>query len=218
MLFRASALTSALRILADVVGPILANFDHPILVVVGPIVRESVESCSTLGAVLDADRKTMTAGRTASRQRDPALTAEVRTGDHICAATRAMHDDLAEGIANPDASRGRLLRSSNGCRNYVGRSAKRATTVRIGVVAGGWSVLPECPLLRLGKRIDTSILAPGVVGLVEFKIGATSYDSAAGTQTERYAQSSRPIEFRARDGVAGSSAHQLGHIPKCDCD
>lgn len=101
----------------------------------------------------------------------------------------------------------------------------RSVFSTMGVVAGGWSVLLECPLLRLGRRMDAIILAPGVVSLVEFKIGATDFDSAAWTQTERYAQSlhdfheasqsrlivpilcaeyapPRPIEFRARDGIA----------------
>ena len=47
------------------------------------------------------------------------------------------------------------------------------------------------PLLRLGKRLDVVLLAPGVVALIEFKIGATRYDSADKAQTEGYAHSLR---------------------------
>lgn len=46
----------------------------------------------------------------------------------------------------------------------------------------------ECPLLRLGRRLDTIILAPGVVAVIEFKIGATSFEATARYQVERYAQ------------------------------
>lgn len=46
-------------------------------------------------------------------------------------------------------------------------------------------------MLRLGKRLDAVVLAPGVVGVIEFKIGAAAYDAQDRIQTERYAQSLR---------------------------
>ena len=49
------------------------------------------------------------------------------------------------------------------------------------------SVLLEMPLLRLGKRLDAVIVAPGVALVVEFKIGAAAYENSAIVQTERYA-------------------------------
>lgn len=55
----------------------------------------------------------------------------------------------------------------------------------------GWSVLLEAPLLRLGKRLDTVILGPGLVIVIEFKTGSASYGAADRLQTERYAQSLR---------------------------
>ncbi len=70
----------------------------------------------------------------------------------------------------------------------------RIAFVEVGEAAQGWSILIEVPLLRLGKRLRVVLLAPGVVALVEFKIGATGYDAAAKAQTERYAHSLR--DFR----------------------
>lgn len=54
-----------------------------------------------------------------------------------------------------------------------------------------WSVLLEVPLYRLGKRLDAVVLAPGLVIVIEFKIGARTYNAADKLQTERYAQSLR---------------------------
>jgi hypothetical protein len=42
----------------------------------------------------------------------------------------------------------------------------------------GWWVLLEAPLLRLGKRLDAVVLGPGLVIVVEFKIGAMAYAAA----------------------------------------
>lgn len=67
----------------------------------------------------------------------------------------------------------------------------KAVFTALGPTAANWSVLIEMPLLRLGKRLDAVVLAPGVVCVIEFKIGATSYDAASRVQTERYAQSLR---------------------------
>ena len=61
----------------------------------------------------------------------------------------------------------------------------------VDVAANDWSILLEVPLLRLGKRLDAVLLAPGVVAIIEFKIGATRYDSADKAQTEAYARSLR---------------------------
>ncbi len=67
----------------------------------------------------------------------------------------------------------------------------RAAFTEVGSTAEDWWILLEVPLLRLGKRLDAVVLAPGVVGVVEFKIGASTYNSADRVQTERYAQSLR---------------------------
>jgi hypothetical protein len=61
----------------------------------------------------------------------------------------------------------------------------------LGAGSAGWSLLLEAPLMRLGKRLDAVILLPGVVVVVEFKIGANAYDGQDRRQTERYAQSLR---------------------------
>lgn len=60
---------------------------------------------------------------------------------------------------------------------------------KLGSLCDDWLLLLEIPLLRLGKRIDAVVLAPGVVGVIEFKINATAFQSADRVQTERYAQS-----------------------------
>lgn len=52
-----------------------------------------------------------------------------------------------------------------------------------------WTILIESPLFRLGKRLDAVVLAPGVVAVIEFKIGAKSYLPSHCAQLERYALS-----------------------------
>ncbi|MGX1803684.1 hypothetical protein ACWIDJ_15315, partial [Brevundimonas naejangsanensis] len=37
-----------------------------------------------------------------------------------------------------------------------------------------WSILLEVPLLRLAKRLDAVLLGPGLIIVIEFKIGAGS--------------------------------------------
>ena len=101
----------------------------------------------------------------------------------------------------------------------------RAAFGEIGGAADDWFLLLEVPLLRLGKRLDAVLLAPGILALIEFKIGATRFDSADKAQTEGYAHSlrdfheasqrrrivpilcaengpERPIEISIADGVA----------------
>ena len=67
----------------------------------------------------------------------------------------------------------------------------RGAFAEVGALAQDWIILIEVPLLRLGKRLDVVLLALGVVALIEFKIGATRYDSADKAQTEGYAHSLR---------------------------
>ena len=50
-----------------------------------------------------------------------------------------------------------------------------------------WGILLELPLLRLGRRIDTTILVGDVVACVEFKIGATNFTGADVDQAVDYA-------------------------------
>lgn len=54
-----------------------------------------------------------------------------------------------------------------------------------------WFILLEVPLLRLGKRLDAVVLGPGLVVVIEFKIGARVHNSPDRIQVERYAQSLR---------------------------
>lgn len=67
----------------------------------------------------------------------------------------------------------------------------RDAFAEVGAGAADWTILLEVPLLRLGKRLDTILLAPGLVVLIEFKVGATRYGLADISQTERYAHSLR---------------------------
>ncbi|WP_237468762.1 nuclease-related domain-containing protein [Gluconobacter sphaericus] len=50
-----------------------------------------------------------------------------------------------------------------------------------------WQVLFEFPIPRLGGRIDTVLVSPGAIYVLEFKIGSSSFDAAALSQTEGYA-------------------------------
>jgi len=61
----------------------------------------------------------------------------------------------------------------------------------IGPRCFSWALMLEMSLLRLGKRLDTVVLSPGVVNVIEFKIGKSSYASADRYQTEVYAQGLR---------------------------
>ena len=70
-------------------------------------------------------------------------------------------------------------------KSFAGHSLRPAKRLR------DWTILIEVPLLRLGKRLDVVLLAPGLVAIIEFKIGATRYDSADKAQTEGYAHSLR---------------------------
>lgn len=63
----------------------------------------------------------------------------------------------------------------------------RETFSTIGEAALDWSILFEAPMLRLGRRMDVVVLMPGVVAVVEFKVGSKSYNSQDIAQTEYYA-------------------------------
>jgi hypothetical protein len=52
---------------------------------------------------------------------------------------------------------------------------------------GTWNVLLEYSLRRLRRRLDAILLGPGVIFVVEFKIGARAYDRAYQLQAEDYA-------------------------------
>jgi len=65
----------------------------------------------------------------------------------------------------------------------------RKTLSSLNGETSSWVILMETPLFRLGKRLDAVVLAPGVVAVIEFKIGAKSYLSSHCAQLERYALS-----------------------------
>lgn len=71
---------------------------------------------------------------------------------------------------------------------------------QIGPRCYDWSLLLEYPLLRLGKRLDAVVLSPGVVHVVEFKIGAKRFTGADRLQTEMYAQALRDFHEVAQRG------------------
>jgi hypothetical protein len=66
----------------------------------------------------------------------------------------------------------------------------RAAIVEMGQTCHDWWLLIEVPLLRLGKRMDAVVLAPGVIAVIEFKTGrmAHAYEGVDRQQTEYYAQ------------------------------
>lgn len=67
-----------------------------------------------------------------------------------------------------------------------------------------WGVLFEYPMLRLQRRLDIVLLAGGVVVVIEFKVGATSYGSADLRQVEDYALDLRDFH---------SASHHLPILP-----
>jgi hypothetical protein len=70
------------------------------------------------------------------------------------------------------------------------------------VDVGGWWLLLEYPLLRLGRRADAVLLLPGMILVLEFKIGARAYDQSDRAQVEDYA-------IDLRDFHAASQAHPI---------
>jgi hypothetical protein len=52
---------------------------------------------------------------------------------------------------------------------------------------GEWRLLFEYPLFRLGRRLDAVLVSDRAIIVIEFKIGATSFDKAALAQVEDYA-------------------------------
>ncbi|RKG76691.1 DUF2075 domain-containing protein [Corallococcus exercitus] len=71
----------------------------------------------------------------------------------------------------------------------------------VGEKCATWSILLEVSLHRLGKRLDAVVLSPGVVSVVEFKVGASRYDSAAWLQTESYAHALRDFHQASQTRV-----------------
>jgi hypothetical protein len=94
----------------------------------------------------------------------------------------------------------------------------RSAFAEIGATARDWTILIEVPLLRLGKRLDVVLLAWGVVAIIEFKIGATRYDSADKAQTEGYAHSLRDFhEASQRRLVVPIVVRHGFETPGCAC-
>jgi len=52
---------------------------------------------------------------------------------------------------------------------------------------GNWRLLLEYPLLRLGRRVDTVLLTDAVIMVLEFKVGAGSFNNIDRQQVEDYA-------------------------------
>ncbi|EHH69134.1 hypothetical protein GMO_04410 [Gluconobacter morbifer G707] len=68
--------------------------------------------------------------------------------------------------------------------------------------ASGWQIIFEYPIPRLGGRIDTVLVSPDAVFVLEFKVGARSFDAASTAQTEGYA-------LDLQDFHAGSRRHPI---------
>ena len=69
---------------------------------------------------------------------------------------------------------------------------------RLGEETADWGILLELPLLRLGRRIDTIILAGDQIVCVEFKIGAASFRGADIEQAVDYALCLRDFHGASR--------------------
>jgi hypothetical protein len=65
--------------------------------------------------------------------------------------------------------------------------AVAATLVESELAAASWTVLLEYEIARRDRRIDAIILADHVVLVLEFKIGATTFDAGSVWQAKEYA-------------------------------
>ncbi|MGH7080052.1 MAG: DUF2075 domain-containing protein, partial [Acetobacteraceae bacterium] len=62
----------------------------------------------------------------------------------------------------------------------------------------GWRILLEFPLLRLGRRIDAVLIAPEMVLVLEFKVGASQFAAADLEQVDDYAVDLRDFHAASR--------------------
>src|SRR5262249_397457 len=82
-----------------------------------------------------------------------------------------------------------------------------------------WGLLLEYPLRRLGRRPDAVILAPGVIIVVEFKIGGRLHDQKYADQALDYALCIRDFHRAARGylivpvGCAEHAPQTIGNAP-----
>lgn len=67
--------------------------------------------------------------------------------------------------------------------------------------AKGWHILIEYPIPRRQRRIDAVIIAGNVIQVLEFKIGAKSYDANARRQVEDYAIDLRDFHLSSRERI-----------------
>jgi hypothetical protein len=67
------------------------------------------------------------------------------------------------------------------------RAWRREVDILRDVVPGGWRVLFEYPLLRLGRRIDVVLLSDRAIFVLEFKVGAHGFAATDQRQVEDYA-------------------------------
>jgi hypothetical protein len=72
---------------------------------------------------------------------------------------------------------------------------------QLGHAVRDWSILLEFPLLRLGKRLDAVVLAPGIVFVIEFKIGSAAFLRADLDQVETYALALRDFHAASQKRV-----------------
>ena len=68
----------------------------------------------------------------------------------------------------------------------------------------GWAILLEYPLLRLQRRLDVVLVCGQRVVVIEFKVGATSYQLADARQVEDYALDLRDFH---------EASHKLNIVP-----
>jgi DUF2075 family protein len=80
------------------------------------------------------------------------------------------------------------------CRSLLERFPKSAS----------WGLLLEYPLLRLQRRLDTVALSGQIVAVIEFKVGARSYQAGDVRQVEDYALDLRDFHY---------ASHRLTIVP-----
>lgn len=72
-------------------------------------------------------------------------------------------------------------------------------TIRQNTDTTGWGILLEYPIPRRSKRIDVVLIANGIVLVLEFKCGATTYARDAINQVDDYCQDLRDFHLESRN-------------------
>ena len=116
----------------------------------------------------------------------------------VAAFLAADAQTLVERLAFEDMQRFRRNEAQQ-LRAWAGSIACLRRALRDWPAASGWQLILEYPMRRLGRRIDAVLVTPRALVVLEFKVGATSFDAAAARQVEDYALDLQDFHSASRD-------------------